>query len=159
MKPILLATDGSSTATEAAKTAIELADALDAPLLIVSAWDITYEPIGVGFGPILPDIDRIGHDQAMKIVEEVAAAARDAGLDVEIAIRRGRPVQQICAIAVEQDAHLIVVGSHGWGALRRTMFGSVSTGVLHHARQPVLVVRGVNDATATETIEREEVAV
>jgi nucleotide-binding universal stress UspA family protein len=159
MKPILLATDGSSTATEAAKTAIELADALDAPLLIVSAWDITYEPIGVGFGPILPDIDRIGHDQAMKIVEEVSAAARDAGLDVEIAIRRGRPVQQICAIADEQDAHLIVVGSHGWGALRRTMFGSVSTGVLHHARQPVLVVRGVKDATATETIEREEVAV
>jgi nucleotide-binding universal stress UspA family protein len=159
MKPILLATDGSSTATEAAKTAIELAEALDAPLLIVSAWDITYEPIGVGFGPILPDIDRIGHEQALKIVEEAAAPARDAGLAVEIAIRRGRPVQQICAIADEQDARLIVVGSHGWGALRRTMFGSVSTGVLHHARQPVLVVRGATGTSAPEATKHEEAAV
>jgi nucleotide-binding universal stress UspA family protein len=33
-----------------------------------------------------------------------------------------------------------VLGSHGWGALKRAIFGSVSTGVLHHARCPVLVV-------------------
>jgi hypothetical protein len=35
-----------------------------------------------------------------------------------------------------------VVGSHGWGPLKRALFGSVSTGVLHHAKRPVLVVRG-----------------
>ena len=36
----------------------------------------------------------------------------------------------------------LVIGSHGWGAVKRAVFGSVSTGVLHHAACPVLVVRG-----------------
>jgi hypothetical protein len=30
----------------------------------------------------------------------------------------------------------------GWGAVKRALFGSVSTGVLHHAKCPVLIVRG-----------------
>jgi nucleotide-binding universal stress UspA family protein len=34
-----------------------------------------------------------------------------------------------------------VIGAHGWGAFERLVFGSVSTGVLHHAPCPVLVVR------------------
>jgi nucleotide-binding universal stress UspA family protein len=42
----------------------------------------------------------------------------------------------------------LILGSHGWGAVKRAVFGSVSTGVLHHARCPVLVVR--TDATAEE---------
>jgi nucleotide-binding universal stress UspA family protein len=155
--PILLATDGSATATEAAKTAIELATALGAPLLIVSAWDVTYEPIGVGFGPVLPDIDRIGHEEAQRTVDGAAGPAREAGLEVDTIVRRGRPVEQICEIADEHDPYLIVLGSHGRGAVRRTLFGSVSTGVLHHAHQPVLVVPAGKTSPGFETVEREEV--
>jgi nucleotide-binding universal stress UspA family protein len=156
MKPILLATDGSATAGEATKTAIELAAALDAPLLIAAIWDVAYEPIGVGFAPVLPDVDRVGHQGALNVVDEAATSASELGLEVETIIRRGRPVEQICAIADEHDPRLIVLGSHGWGTFRRAMFGSVSTGVLHHARQPVLVVRGGGDARATEPVEREK---
>jgi nucleotide-binding universal stress UspA family protein len=159
MKPILLATDGSATAAEAAKKAIELATALDAPLLVASIWDVAYEPIGFGFAPILPDVDRLGHEQAQRIVDEAAKPARDAGLEVETIIRRGRPVEQVCRIADEYDPYLIVLGAHGWGTFRRTLFGSVSTGVLHQAHQPVLVVRGLGDARLTEMTERKEVAV
>jgi hypothetical protein len=46
---------------------------------------------------------------------------------------------------------LILLGSHGWGAMRRVVFGSVSTSVLHHARRPVLVVP---PASANESFER-----
>ena len=157
MKPILLATDGSPTATTAAKTAIELAIALDAPLLIVSAWDVTYEPMGVAWGPILPDVDHVGHEQALKVVDGAAGEARSAGVEVETIIRRGTPVQQICAIADEYGPQLIVIGSHGWGPFKRALFGSVSTGVLHHATQPVLVVRGGDAAPAKVADEKVEV--
>ena len=44
-------------------------------------------------------------------------------------------------MASEHDAQLIVVGSHGWGAARRFLSGSVSTGLVHSAPCPVLVVR------------------
>jgi len=40
-----------------------------------------------------------------------------------------------------KDAQMIVVGSRGQGAWRRGLFGSVSTGLLHHAHCPVAVIR------------------
>jgi nucleotide-binding universal stress UspA family protein len=52
MKPILLATDGSPTATDAAAKATELAQALDAPLVVATVWQVAYEPVGVGLGPV-----------------------------------------------------------------------------------------------------------
>ena len=55
---------------------------------------------------------------------------------------RGFPVDEICLAAEKYDPRFLVVGSHGWGAVKRALFGSVSTGVLHHAKCPVLVVRG-----------------
>ena len=36
---------------------------------------------------------------------------------------------------------MIVVGNHGWNAIRRAVFGSVSAGLLHEAPCPVVVVR------------------
>jgi len=55
-------------------------------------------------------------------------------------------VDAICAKASAYDAQLIVVGSHGWGAARRLFSGSVSTGLVHSAPCPVLVVRPSSEA-------------
>jgi nucleotide-binding universal stress UspA family protein len=146
MQPILLATDGSPAAEEAARTAIEYAKAFDAPLVIVTAWGVTYEPIGLFYGPIIPDVDHVGREQALQVVAHATTLAREAGLALEVLVSRGNPVERICALAEEHDARVIVLGSHGWGPFKRALFGSVSTGVLHHAKRPVLVVRG--DAAA-----------
>jgi hypothetical protein len=51
---------------------------------------------------------------------------------------------------------LIVVGSHGWGALRRLVFGSVSTALLHEAPRPVLVARHHGLTTEGSTCEKEK---
>jgi nucleotide-binding universal stress UspA family protein len=140
MDPVMLATDGSPAAADATKTAIELASALGAPLLIVTCWDVAYTGAVLGFGPIVPDLDHISQEKAEQVADEAAEGARAAGVAAMTYVRRGDPASQICRIAAERDARLIVIGSHGWGALRRLVFGSVSTGVLHHARNPVLVV-------------------
>jgi nucleotide-binding universal stress UspA family protein len=140
MRPILLATDGSPTATAAAAKAIELARALDVGLVVATVWQVSYEPVGIGFGPVVPDLDQVGHERALAVVEEAAQPARAAGIDTDVVVRRGVPAQEICAIADAEDVQLIVLGSHGWGAMRRAVFGSVSTSVLHHAQRPVLIV-------------------
>ena len=142
MDPVMLATDGSPTAAKATEVAIELATALRAPLLVVSCWDVSYQPAVVGFAPVMPDLDRIGREKAEEVVEDAARVAREAGISAMTLVRQGDPARQICAVASDRNVRVIVIGSHGWGAMKRLVFGSVSTGVLHHAQRPVLVVPG-----------------
>jgi len=141
MQPILLATDGSPSAANAAARAIDLAQALGAPLLIASIWELESAPMGYGLGmaPGIPDLD-VGREMAETVVHEAADLAREAGIEAETVVRRGVATQGICELAEEWNVRLVVVGSHGWGPIRRMVFGSVSTGVLHHSRRPVLVV-------------------
>lgn len=149
MQPILLATDGSPNAADAGARAIELAGALGATLVIATVWQVSYEPMGM-FGPVIPDLDSVGGEQAKEVVERAAALAREAGVECETVVRRGYPAQELCSIADAEDAQLIVLGSHGWGAMRRAIFGSVSTSVLHHAGRPVLVVPPTSNGSDAE---------
>jgi nucleotide-binding universal stress UspA family protein len=160
MKPVMLATDGSPTAEEATAKAIELAKLLGAPLVIVTAWDIPYSTLGYAAVPVTPDLDRVGKEQADKVATEAAQQARDAGVDVQAFTMRGFPVEEICHAAEKHEPQLLVVGSHGWGPMKRMFFGSVSTGVLHHASCPVLVVRApAADEAPKQEREREQAEV
>lgn len=142
MKPVLLATDGSPTAAEATDTAIELAELLGTDLVVVTVWNIPYPATGLAPAPITADYTMITEEEARKLVASVAALAEEAGVETRTLVLRGFPVEEICLAAERYDPRLLVVGSHGWGAVKRALFGSVSTGVLHHAKCPVLVVRG-----------------
>jgi len=73
---------------------------------------------------------------------EARALAEELGIDVRTEMLRGETVDEIVAYGDTIDADLIVVGSRGHGALASALLGSVSRGVLHEARRPVLVVRG-----------------
>ena len=67
--------------------------------------------------------------------------AHEAGITrVEPVAELGDPVGRIVAAADSHDVDLIVVGAHDKGFLRRLVDPSVSQGVLHHTRRPVLVV-------------------
>lgn len=52
----------------------------------------------------------------------------------------GKPGEAICRAAKEKQVSMIVMGSRGLNAIRRTFVGSVSDYVLHHAHIPVTVV-------------------
>jgi nucleotide-binding universal stress UspA family protein len=143
MKPVMLATDGSPTAEKATATAIDLARLLDTELVIVSVWDIAYPGYSaMGFAPVptTGELARLGEEEAGKVISEAAARAEEAGVETRSVVLRGFPVEAICEAAEKFAPQFLVIGSHGWGAMKRALFGSVSTGVLHHATCPVLVV-------------------
>ena len=77
--------------------------------------------------------------------ERIAARAveslRSAGLFAEACVRDGQPGPEIVEEARRWHADLIVMGSHGYGALKRLLLGSVASHVLHHAPCSVEVVR------------------
>src|SRR2546421_5961717 len=154
MRPIVLATDGSDAAQAATHEAIELASALEAPLVVVTAWQIPVTQFG-GYGMMaIPDLDAVEQGLAERVNREAAEEAFAAGVIVESVVERDFPAEVICRVARERDARLVVLGTHGWGPVRRMVFGSVSSGVLHHAPCPVLVAHAVARETETAGVAR-----
>jgi nucleotide-binding universal stress UspA family protein len=141
MKPVLLATDGSPTAERATETAIELAQVLETELVVVTVWDIPYTTVGFAPVPVSAELARLSEEDAVKASQRAVTQAEQAGVHARRVVLRGLPIQEICLAAEQFEPRFLVIGSHGWGAVKRAVFGSVSTGVLHHAACPVLVVR------------------
>ena len=140
MKRFVIATDGSSSADQAVAFGLDLAAEQNAEAVIVHvtpALDIV--PMA-GFGmPAAQPHELSASEQSA--ITDAATRAAEHGVRVQTELLTGNPVDEIVAYADSIDADLIVVGSRGHGAVASALLGSVSQGVLHEARRPVLVFR------------------
>jgi nucleotide-binding universal stress UspA family protein len=141
---IVVGTDGSDTAREAVRQAIELAGRLGARLHVVCA----YEPVPQA--RLREEAQQVPEDLQWLInpradvdatLREAAAAAREAGVDAVPYARQGDPADAILDVAEEQGAQLVVVGNKGMTGARRFLLGSVPNRVSHHAPCSVLIIR------------------
>ncbi|KAM7430276.1 hypothetical protein ABFA07_018981 [Porites harrisoni] len=81
------------------------------------------------------------HEQYIKDLEEKYKAKCEAmEVSAKIIIQGGNPGEHVCKIAEKEHATLIVCGSRGMGTVRRTILGSTSDYIIHHAHCPCLVV-------------------
>jgi len=85
---------------------------------------------------------RVAAQALERSIERVGAAAVPA-LELRRSVVRDEPVSALVGAAA--DADMIVVGERGLGPLRRATGGSISQGVVHHARVPVVIVRPAKD--------------
>jgi nucleotide-binding universal stress UspA family protein len=93
--------------------------------------------------------DRTYHEAAMddfnkeaqRVVERAVAAARAHGIAAEGRVLDGNTEHAVIAAAVQEQADLIVLGSHGRRGMRRFFLGSVAEAIVRTAPVPVLVVR------------------
>jgi nucleotide-binding universal stress UspA family protein len=141
---IVVGTDGSETAGEAVREAIELAKVVGATIELVSA----YEPVS---NQRLRDEARQAPEDLQWMVnprEDVEATLRDAcerikdaGVEVTTYAREGDPADAILDVAEERSADLIVVGNKGMTGAKRFLLGSVPNRVSHHAPCSVLIIR------------------
>ena len=101
MKPILLATDGSPSAEAATQEAIELAQAFDAPLVVVSVAHLAVPPYGgyYGYPEIIADIHAGEVERVGKLLAEVKDRALTAGLTCETVALDGPAAAEICRVA------------------------------------------------------------
>jgi nucleotide-binding universal stress UspA family protein len=73
-------------------------------------------------------------------IQEIANRLRKAGLDATALLVHGATVEAILKEASDLDVDMIVVGTHGRGAMYQLLVGSVSEGILHKSPYPVLVI-------------------
>jgi nucleotide-binding universal stress UspA family protein len=145
---ILLATDGSSEAELAARTAADLANSTNSELHVVTVAlgnpdpiyhiheaSLRHETYEEALEAVKGEAQK-GLDEQVRKIEEAGGTVKKAHL--RIGERRD---QAIVHLAEELGAGLIVLGSRGLGGVRRALVGSVSDSVVRHAHCPVMVVR------------------
>jgi nucleotide-binding universal stress UspA family protein len=140
----VVGTDGSDTAAEAVRQAIDLARISNATLSIVSAFapipkrriqneaegapaDIAYE-----IGP---------REDVNLVLDAAAAEARSAGVEVRTHPVEADPADALLNVAEQIKADLIIVGNKGMTGTRRFLLGSVPNNVSHHAPCSVLIIQ------------------
>ena len=74
-------------------------------------------------------------------LEDQVGKARAGGLSARSALRTGVPYEEIVALARDERADLIVIGTHGRGGIDRALLGSVADRVVRLAPCPVLTLR------------------
>ena len=138
---ILLATDGSEDAAQAREVAADLASRSGSELHLVHVWHDVPSPYAHAF------VKRELKRQGQEVIDAQKSKIEDAGVSVAAThLRGGRTHEEIIELSEELEVGLLVLGSRGLGAVRRILLGSHSEAIVHHARVPVLVLRGEGDA-------------
>ncbi len=144
---ILLATDGSPCSEAAVDEVASRPWPSNSEVRIVSAFLIPLSPTPEAWAippEYYDEIERTLREQSQKVVDKAAAGLKKAlGQSVNVTGQTlaGTPQSAILEEAERWKADLIVVGSHGYGTWHRLVLGSVSQGVVLHAKCSVEVVR------------------
>jgi len=143
-RSIVVGTDGSETATQAVRQAVDLARSIGAKLELVSA----YEPVSAQ--RLSEERRQAPEDLQWAIspredvdatLESAAELAREAGVPFDVYPRQGDPADAVLDVAEEREADLIIVGNKGMTGAKRFLLGSVPNKVSHHAPCSVLIIR------------------
>jgi nucleotide-binding universal stress UspA family protein len=140
---VVLATDLSPTSEAATTAALDLASSIGARLLAVSVVDPG--SLRVPGGRYLARVDQVRAERE-RFAQELVTRGRTMGVVVDFLVWEGDPGEAIIDAAQAEGADMIVVGSHGRGAVGRFLIGSVSDHVVRNASCPVLVVRSGSPA-------------
>lgn len=131
--------DGDLQSHTALTVAIDLARRLGAHLDVVHVVDLRDFPVD----PDRDDWESASDEALASSAEHVRSEVDDPDLSWSYHAWRGDPVHLLATIAEDEDALMIVVGTHGAGfaaTLHRMTAGSVSRGLVGHSHIPVLVV-------------------
>jgi nucleotide-binding universal stress UspA family protein len=137
-----VAFDGSPESWTALESAIGLARRLAGPLTVIGA----IEPPNYGYGEALSVLTaeefHTRHQEECERTMALGLARVPDQIEVESILIKGEAADVIAAAS--EDLDLLVIGSRGYGPLRRTVLGSVAGAVIRRAACPVLALpRGV----------------
>ncbi len=141
---ILLPTDFSDVAKPAIAYACQLSDAFSAQLHCLHVVDDAYQywtaigPESLPIGPPPEEMLELGRSRMARFAEEHLSGVKP-GVISHVAY--GRPFAEIIACTRENAIDLIVMGTHGRGAIAQVLLGSTTEKVVRKAPCAVLTIR------------------
>ncbi len=151
---ILVPLDGSEHSLKALDEAAQIAKASKGKITLMNVYSVSAQPImmpeqsasGYIGRPILTgeEISRLIEDTrkfGSRILDDGEQKIKAEGIEVEKKLVEGHVVQEIVRTANEGNFDLIVLGARGVSHIREMLLGSVTDGVIHHARCAVLVIK------------------
>lgn len=140
-KKILLPTDGSKYANDAAKHAIWIADSSGAEVIVLNVIE-TSTLVGLPAEDLIVKIKEILKEEGKKALEDVSNILKESGSTVKLIFKtkEGSPANVILKTIDEENVDLVIMGTSGKTGLDRFLLGSVAEKVVKSAPCPVLVV-------------------
>ncbi len=139
---VICATDFSETSHAAVELAGRLAQQRGARLHLMHVVENPFHQpwltgtVGIDFAELL----RIRIDDAERELKTLAGKLPPPAPRPLSCVMIGRPAEEIVRHALDYDADLIVIGTHGHGGIKRLLLGSVADRVVRQAMCPVLIV-------------------
>ncbi|MCE5234090.1 MAG: universal stress protein [Mizugakiibacter sp.] len=138
---VLIAVDGSAFSRRAVRYVLEHMTRFGRKPEVDMVYVDTPLPPHIARALGRSNVDRYYERNANAAFRAPLAAAQKAGMEIKPIAMVGAPGQAIAQLARRGRYDLVVMGSHGHGALRGLLLGSVTTKVLAQSKVPVLVVR------------------
>lgn len=152
MKKIMLATDGSAVAEDAARFLAHLPHDERIELTIVSALYVPGSHKTYLVGDWIETCMAQERKKASESFARIQAIFEGADISLNHLVREGYPNETIVAIAKEVHPELLVIGATGHSAIARVLLGSTSDYVATHAPCSVLVVRPTKSVQRTHRL-------
>lgn len=151
---ILVPLDGSEHSLKALEIAAQLAEKFSGKITLIHVYSVSMQPVmmpepstsgSLGM-PILTNAEISRMIEATqkfgnRILDDGEQKVKTEKVQVKKLLIEGHAVQEIVRLANEDRYDLIVIGARGISHVREILLGSVTDGVIHHARCPVLVIK------------------
>lgn len=143
MKKILIPVD-ETVCQKTVDLAKDMATKYGSEIVILHVKHL-FEVMSHPYADVDPELNPEVYEALMKYAEDIVVKASEyfegTGIKVSTEVLKGNAASEICDYAEKNNCDLIMISSHGHGALERFLIGGVTSKVVHHATVPVMVVR------------------
>jgi len=139
MKTIIVATDFSNAALNAAFYAADMALAINADLMLLHVLSI---PLPVSEVPVTVDVDKMQEDAQQNLYDLKKQLDRRVNnkIDITVALRVGTFYTELKNLCADVQPYAVIMGSQGTTAFERAFFGGHTVYTMKHLPWPVIAV-------------------
>ncbi len=142
LERILVPTDFSESARQAFRYGVSFAREYGAELVLLHVVEVVPAGYASDLFPVpMAEVFREVSAYAEAELARLAEAAREKGVQPRLRVAHGKASAEIVRVAEEENADMIVLGTHGRGLLDTALFGSTTERVVRKAPCPVLTCR------------------